>query len=58
MSTPGSPLTRLTTVPDNWVQPTRRPTDLTVGPTDLVRGPYDLLMTFQMKDQMATREEG
>jgi hypothetical protein len=34
-------------VPDKWVQPTRRPADLTVGPTDLVGGPHDLLKTFQ-----------
>jgi hypothetical protein len=34
-------------IPDKWVQPTRRPADLTVGPTDLVGGPHDLLKTFQ-----------
>jgi hypothetical protein len=47
MGTPLSPPTRLTVVPDKWVQPTRRPADLTVGPTDLVGGPHDLLKTFQ-----------
>jgi hypothetical protein len=46
MGTPGSPPTRLTTVPDKWVWPTRRPTDLSVGPTDLVGSPHDLLNTF------------
>jgi hypothetical protein len=47
MGTPGSPPTRLTTIPDKWVRPTRRPTDLSVGPNDLVGGPHDLLKTFQ-----------
>jgi hypothetical protein len=47
MGTPGSPLTRLTVIPDKWVQPTRRLTDLSVGPTDLVGSPHDLLKTFQ-----------
>jgi hypothetical protein len=47
MGTPGSPPTRLTTVPDKWVRPTRRPADLSVGPTDLVGGPHDLLKIFQ-----------
>jgi hypothetical protein len=47
MGTAGSPPTRLTTVPDKWVRPTRRPADLTVGPTDLVSSPHDLLKTFQ-----------
>jgi hypothetical protein len=47
MGTSGSPPTRLTAVPDKWVRPTRRPTNLSVGPTDLVGGPYDLLKTFQ-----------
>jgi hypothetical protein len=45
MGTPGSLPTRLTAVPDKWVRPIRRPTDLTVGPTDLVGGtrpPEDL----------------
>jgi hypothetical protein len=46
MGTPGSPLTRLTAVPDKWVRPTRRPADLSVDPTDLVGGPHDLLKTF------------
>jgi hypothetical protein len=46
MGTPGSPLTRLTSVPDKWVWPTRRPADLTVGPTDLVGGAHDLMKTF------------
>jgi hypothetical protein len=46
MGTPGSPPTRLTTVLDKWVQPTRRPNDLLVGPTDLIGGPHDLLKTF------------
>jgi hypothetical protein len=39
MGTPGYPLTRLTTVLDKWVQPTRRLADLLVGPTDLVGSP-------------------
>jgi hypothetical protein len=43
MGTPGSPPTRLTAVPDKWVQPTRRPADLSISPTDLVGGPHDLL---------------
>jgi hypothetical protein len=47
MGTPGSPLTRLTAVPDKWARPTRRLTDLSVGPTDLVGSPHDLLKTFQ-----------
>jgi hypothetical protein len=47
MGTPGSLPTRLTAVPDKWVQPTRRPAYLSVGPTDLVGGPHDLLKTFQ-----------
>jgi hypothetical protein len=47
MGTPGSPLTRLTVVPDKWARPTRIPADLLVGPTDLVGGPYDLLKTSQ-----------
>jgi hypothetical protein len=47
MGTPGSPLTRLTVVPDKWVRPTRRPADLLVGPTDLVGSPHDLLKTFR-----------
>jgi hypothetical protein len=47
MGTPGSPPTRLTVVPDKWVRPTRRPTDLSVGPTDLIDSPYDLLKIFQ-----------
>jgi hypothetical protein len=47
MGTPGSPPTKLTTVPDKWVRLTRRPADLSVGPTDLVGGSYDLLKTFQ-----------
>jgi hypothetical protein len=51
MGTPGSPLTRLTAVPDKWVRPTRRPANLTVGPTDLVGGPHDLLKTFQKISQ-------
>jgi hypothetical protein len=46
MGTPGSPLTRLTAVPDKWVRPTRRLADLSVGPTDLVGIPHDLLKTF------------
>jgi hypothetical protein len=52
MGTPGSPPTRLTTVPDKWVRPTRRPADLLVGPTDLVVSPHDLLKTFQKTPQM------
>jgi hypothetical protein len=51
---PWSPLTRLTAVPDKWVQPTRRPTDLSVGPTDLVGGPHDLLKTFQKIPKMTS----
>jgi hypothetical protein len=47
MGTPRSPPTRLTAVPDKWVQPTRRPADLSVGPSDLVGGPHDLPKTFQ-----------
>jgi hypothetical protein len=46
MGAPESPPTRLTVVPDKWVWPTKRPTDLTVGPNDLVGGPHDLLKTF------------
>jgi hypothetical protein len=44
---PGSPPTRLTAVPEKWVRPTKRPTDLSVGPTDLVGGPHDLRKTFE-----------
>jgi hypothetical protein len=44
---PWVPSTRLTVVPDKWVQSTRRPADLSVGPTDLVGSPQDLLKTFQ-----------
>jgi hypothetical protein len=47
MGAPGSPTTRLTTVPDKWVRPTRRPADLSVGPINLVGGPDDLLKAFQ-----------
>jgi hypothetical protein len=47
MGTLGSPPTRLTTVPDKWVWPTRRPADLSVGPTDLVGDSHDLLKTLQ-----------
>jgi hypothetical protein len=47
MGTPGSPPTRLTTVPDKWVWPTKRLADLSVGPTNLVGGPHNLLKTFQ-----------
>jgi hypothetical protein len=36
----GSPPTRLTTIPDKWVQPTRRLVDLSVGPTNLVGSPH------------------
>jgi hypothetical protein len=32
MGTPGFPPTRVSTVPDRWAQPTRRPADLSVGP--------------------------
>jgi hypothetical protein len=46
IGTPGSPPTRLTTVTDKWVWPTRRPADMLVGPTDLIGGPHDLLKTF------------
>jgi hypothetical protein len=52
MGTPGSPPTRLTVVPDKWVQPTRRPADLSVGPIDLVGSPHDLPKTFQKIPQM------
>jgi hypothetical protein len=52
MVTPGSPLTKLTTVPNKWVRPTRRPADLSVGPTGLVGGPHDLLKTLQKIPQM------
>jgi hypothetical protein len=52
MGTPGSSLTRPTTVPDKWVRPTKRPADLSVGPTDLVGFPHDLLKTFQKIPQM------
>jgi hypothetical protein len=54
MSTPGSPPTRLTAIPDIWVRPTRRLADLSVGPTDLVGGPHDLLKTFQKIPQMTS----
>jgi hypothetical protein len=37
----------LMVIPDKWIRPTRRSTDLSVGPTDLVDGPHDLLKTFQ-----------
>jgi hypothetical protein len=47
MGTPRSPLTRLMAVPDKWVRPTRRPSDLLVGQIDVVGGPHDLLKTFQ-----------
>jgi hypothetical protein len=52
MGTPGSPPTKLMVVPDKWVRPTRRPTDLIVAPTDLVGGPRDLLKTFQKIPRM------
>jgi hypothetical protein len=51
MGTPGSPPTRLTVIPDKWVRPTRRPTDMSVDPTDLVGGPHDLKKTFQKNPQ-------
>jgi hypothetical protein len=59
MGTPGSPPTRLTTIPDKWVQPTKRLADLSVGPTDLVDGPHDLLKTFQKNPQttLSRRED-
>jgi hypothetical protein len=47
MDIPGSPPTRLTAVPDKWVQPIRRPADLSEGPTDLFGSPHDLLKTFR-----------
>jgi hypothetical protein len=47
MGTPGSPPTRLMTVPDKWVRPTRRLADLSMVPTNLVGSPHDLLKTFQ-----------
>jgi hypothetical protein len=53
MGTPGSPPTRLTIVPDKWVQPIRRLADLFVCPTDLVGGPHNLLKTFQNIPQTA-----
>jgi hypothetical protein len=46
MGTPASPPTRLTAVPDKWVQHIRTLADLSVGPTYLVGGPHDLLKTF------------
>jgi hypothetical protein len=49
---PWVPTDRLTAVPDKWVRPTRRLTDLSVGPTDLVGSPHDLLKTFQKITQM------
>jgi hypothetical protein len=52
MGTPGSSPTRLTSVPDKWVRPTRRLADLFVGPTDLVGCPHDLLKTSQKIPQM------
>jgi hypothetical protein len=52
MGTPRCPLTRLTIIPDKWVQPTRRPADPSVGPTDLVGVPHDLPKTFQKIPQM------
>jgi hypothetical protein len=67
MSTPGSPPTRLTAVPDKWVQPTRRPADLLVGPTDLVGGPHDLLKNLpedspddlvQTRRQLGVQDKG
>jgi hypothetical protein len=59
MGTPGSPPTRLTTIPDKWVRHTRRPTDLLVGPTDQVGGPHDILKTFQKIPQttLSKRED-
>jgi hypothetical protein len=53
MGTLGSPLTRLTVVPDKCVRPTRRLANLSVGPSDLVGGPHDLLKTFLKIPQMA-----
>jgi hypothetical protein len=47
MGTSGSPSTKLTVVPDEWVRPTTRPAHLLEGPTDLVGGPHELLKTFQ-----------
>jgi hypothetical protein len=47
MGTPRSQPTRLTAIPDKWVRPVRRLTNLIVGPTDLVGGPHDHLKTFQ-----------
>jgi hypothetical protein len=59
MGTPGSPLTRLTVVPDKLVRPTRRPVDLSVGPTNLVGGSHDLLKSFQKIPQttLSRRED-
>jgi hypothetical protein len=52
MGTLGSPLTRLTAVPDKWVRPTGRPADLLVGRTNLVGGLHDLIKTFQKIPRM------
>jgi hypothetical protein len=47
MGNPGSLPSRLTVVPDKWVQPTRTLGDQSVGPTDIVGGPHNLLKTFK-----------
>jgi hypothetical protein len=41
MGTLRSPPTRFTTIPDNWVWPTRRPADLSVGLLNLTCEPED-----------------
>jgi hypothetical protein len=41
MGTLGYPPTRLLAVTDQWVRPTKRPADLSVGPSDLTFGPED-----------------
>jgi hypothetical protein len=49
MGTLGSPRTRLTAVPDKWVQPARRPVDLSVGLPDLTCGPKDEKTTWRAR---------
>jgi hypothetical protein len=41
MGTPGSPPTRPMATPDEWVRPTRRSANLSVGPPDLTCGSED-----------------
>jgi hypothetical protein len=42
MGTPRSPPIGLMAIPEKWVRPVRRLTDLIVSPTDLICGPKDL----------------